>query len=72
MSASAQESPLLRDGDVAVLLSVRPDTVRRWAARGEIPSIRLGRLLRFRSADVDQTCSRLGASVRTSCVRSSR
>ncbi|MGH3261035.1 MAG: helix-turn-helix domain-containing protein, partial [Trebonia sp.] len=45
---------LLTDRDVAAVLAVRPDTVRRWAARGELPSVRLGRLLRFRSEDVDR------------------
>ena len=44
---------LLTDHDVAALLLVKPDTVRRWAARGEIPCLRLGRLLRFRREDLD-------------------
>lgn len=47
--------PLLTDRDVAAVLAVRPDTVRRWAARGSLPSVRLGgRLLRFRAEDVQQ------------------
>ena len=45
--------PLLTDRDVAAVLAVRPDTVRRWAACGLLPSVRLGgRLLRFRGEDV--------------------
>ena len=47
--------PLLTDRDVAAVLAVRPDTVRRWAACGVLPSVRLGgRLLRFRAEDVQQ------------------
>lgn len=47
--------PLLTDRDVAAVLVVRPDTVRRWAACGLLPSVRLGgRLLRFRAEDVQQ------------------
>jgi excisionase family DNA binding protein len=47
--------PLLTDRDVAAVLAVRPDTVRRWAASGLLPSVRLGgRLLRFRAEDVQQ------------------
>lgn len=47
--------PLLTDRDVAAVLAVRPDTVRRWAACGLLPSVRLGgRLLRFRAEDVQQ------------------
>jgi excisionase family DNA binding protein len=44
---------LLTDVEVAGILAVQSDTVRRWAASGELPCVRLGRLLRFRPADVD-------------------
>jgi excisionase family DNA binding protein len=48
-------SALLTDRDVAALLLVQPDTVRRWAAAGQLPSVRLGgRLLRFRAEDVER------------------
>jgi excisionase family DNA binding protein len=57
----ASVRPLLRDAEVAGILSVQPDTVRRWAARGELPCVRLGRLLRFRPADIDAW---IGARVR--------
>lgn len=46
-------APLLTDREVAALLAVRPDTVRRWAARGDLPHVRLGRLLRFKPAEID-------------------
>jgi excisionase family DNA binding protein len=45
--------PLLTDVEVAGILAVQSDTVRRWAASGELPCVRLGRLLRFRAANVD-------------------
>ncbi|MHB2023487.1 MAG: helix-turn-helix domain-containing protein [Mycobacteriales bacterium] len=32
---------------------MKPDTVRRWAARGEIACLRLRRLLRFRREELD-------------------
>jgi excisionase family DNA binding protein len=44
--------PLLRPEAVARLLSCSPKTVYAWAASGLIPSVRLGRLVRFRSVDV--------------------
>jgi excisionase family DNA binding protein len=36
---------LLRVGEAADLLRVRPETVYRWVERGLLPSVRLGRLL---------------------------
>lgn len=70
---------LLTDRQVAELLAVSPDTVRRWAARGELPCIRLGRLLRFRPSDVDawlrrRTSEDIAARVhlRRAAVRSGR
>lgn len=50
--ADVRLSPLLTDRQVAELLAVKPDTVRRWAAAGDLPCVRLGRLLRFRQSDV--------------------
>jgi excisionase family DNA binding protein len=43
----------LPDRDVAAILGVQPDTVRRWVASGELPAVRLHRLLRFRRKDVE-------------------
>ncbi len=46
---------LLTDREVAAVLAVQPDTVRRWAACGALPSVRLGnRLLRFRAEEVER------------------
>lgn len=57
-AAPAVITPLLTDRDVARVLAVKPDTVRRWAAQGELPSVRLGRLLRFRGEDIAAWVSR--------------
>jgi excisionase family DNA binding protein len=44
--------PLLRPEAVAEILACSPKTVYAWAASGLLPSVRLGRLVRFRPADV--------------------
>lgn len=44
--------PLLKPEAVARLLACSPKTVYAWAASGLLPSVRLGRLVRFRPADV--------------------
>jgi excisionase family DNA binding protein len=46
--------PLLRPEAVAQLLACSPKTVYAWAASGLLPSVRLGRLVRFRPAEVDR------------------
>jgi excisionase family DNA binding protein len=46
--------PLLRPEAVARLLACSPKTVYAWAASGSLPSVRLGRLVRFRPADVQR------------------
>lgn len=50
--ASEGVEPLLRPDAVARLLACSPKTVYAWAASGSIPCVRLGRLVRFRLADV--------------------
>jgi excisionase family DNA binding protein len=49
--------PLLDSQQVAELMQVHPETVKRRARRGEIPGLKFGKLWRFR------------ASVLESCVR---
>jgi excisionase family DNA binding protein len=44
--------PLLRPEAVARLLACSPKTVYGWAASGRLPSVRLGRLVRFRAQDI--------------------
>jgi excisionase family DNA binding protein len=51
-STANRGEPLLRPEAVARLLACSPKTVYAWAASGVIPSVRLGRLVRFRSVDV--------------------
>jgi excisionase family DNA binding protein len=74
-------TPLLTDREVADLLVVKPDTVRRWAASGQLPSVRLGgRLIRFRPDDVERwiegqatsTATRLPLRRRPGSLRSQR
>jgi excisionase family DNA binding protein len=51
-AAAERAEPLLRPEAVAELLACSPKTVYAWAANGLLPSVRLGRLVRFRPADV--------------------
>ena len=44
--------PLLTPEDVAKLLSCSGKVVYVWAERGLLPHVKLGRLVRFRAADV--------------------
>lgn len=47
-------SPYLTAAEVAAMLRVDPQTVRRWCANGELPSVRAGRVIRIRREDVDR------------------
>jgi excisionase family DNA binding protein len=50
-SASAPtDEPLLPTKDAAARLSLAPDTLKRLARRGEIASIKLGKVRRFEPA----------------------
>lgn len=44
--------PLLTLREVAGLLNVSPKTIRRLVARGSLPCVRFGRVLRFQQADL--------------------
>lgn len=46
--------PLLTPEAVARLLACSPKSVYAWAARGVLPRVRLGRLVRFRESDVSR------------------
>jgi len=50
----SRPEPLLRPPEVARLLACSTKTVYAWAASGLLPSVRLGRLVRFRAGDVWQ------------------
>jgi excisionase family DNA binding protein len=62
----AETSELLTVPEVAAWLKLKPKTVYEWAARGKLPCIRLGGLLRFSRADVSLW---LDARKEGSCVR---
>lgn len=50
----SQATPeLLTAGEVAERFRVHPATITRWAKQGELQEIRIGRTIRFRSADVE-------------------
>ncbi len=53
MSAAKQQEPLCRAKDVADLLGSSVSHVYRSAARGEIPSYRIGSLVRFRMSEIE-------------------
>lgn len=44
---------LLNTGEVAAYLNCSRTTVRRLAARGELPHYRVGKMVRFRRGEVD-------------------
>lgn len=45
---------LLTTDEVADLLSVTPACVRKWVRLGFIPTVRLGRLVRFRGLAIEK------------------
>ena len=49
---------LLTADEIAEYLCCSVSTVRRFAARGEIPHYRLGKLLRFRRSEVEAWLAR--------------
>jgi excisionase family DNA binding protein len=57
MQTLADTRRLLLVGEVAEMGRCSPDTVRRAAAAGDLPSVRIGpagKLLRFRIGDIDR------------------
>jgi len=51
--------PLLTASDVAILLAVNVETIRRMTRRGLLPSIAIGRSRRYSPDDVQSTIKRL-------------
>jgi excisionase family DNA binding protein len=39
--------------DVAELLTIDEETVRRWSVSGKIPAVKIGHFWRYRKADID-------------------
>jgi excisionase family DNA binding protein len=42
--------PLLSAEEAASLLIIHPETLRRWARSGQVPCIRMGRRIAFRTS----------------------
>lgn len=53
MEAPVQQEGLLTVEDVARLLGIHENTVRRLYQKGELPHIRVGRVVRFQRAEVN-------------------
>jgi len=56
--------PLLDSEQAGALLHVHEKTVIRWAREGKLPSMRLGKLWRFRASQLD---AHLTAQAQSSC-----
>ena len=52
-SSQSQFEPLLDSNEAAELLKIHPKTLQRMARRGEIPSIQIGKLWRFRGSELN-------------------
>ena len=65
--AGNQDAALLRTADVARLLRIHTNTVRRWANDGSLRSYRVGKRgdRRFRSEDVERALSEHKVSIGT-------
>ena len=59
--------PIWTSDEAANYLRINPRTITRMAKRGEIPSIQIGRLWRFRRCDLDEWLTRKVNSVSYPC-----
>ena len=59
--------PIWNSGEAAQYLRIHPRTLTRMARRGEIPSIQIGRLWRFRRIDLDDWLTSKVSSVSYPC-----
>lgn len=59
-SPGRAEAPLLSAKETARLLSCSEAAVRKWVARRRLPTLKVGRLVRFRLADVEAFLARGG------------
>ena len=59
--------PLLDTAGVARIFLVSSTTVRRWLADGKLRSVRVGRELRFRAADIERLVNQEPADQRPDC-----
>lgn len=54
---------LIDANEVAILAGFTPNTIRRWARQGRIPSRNIGQRVRFVRAEVEQWIADLPKSV---------
>ena len=59
--SASQGLSLMTSEQVADLMGVSITTVRRWERSGTLPGVRIGRLIRFRAADVEALIDRHSA-----------
>lgn len=64
---AADFGPIWTSDEAAEYLRIHPRTLTRLAKRGEIPSIQIGRLWRFRRIDLDEWLTRKVNSVSYPC-----
>jgi excisionase family DNA binding protein len=64
--------PLLDSQEVAHLMGVHPETVKRRARTGEIPGIKLGKLWRFRASALDSYVQETNAAAKSMRVATRR
>jgi excisionase family DNA binding protein len=51
-NSSISNGALLTVNEVAVILRLKPDTIRSMARRGDLPAIKLGRVWRFKRTSI--------------------
>lgn len=59
---ASTDDELLTSSEVADRFRVSLTTVTRWARTGEVPAIRIGKVLRFRRSDIEQALTPKAAS----------
>ncbi len=64
--SASQGLSLMTSEQVADTLAVSTTTIRRWERSGVLPAVRIGRLLRFRAADVEAFIDRYSAPIKVS------
>ena len=45
--------PLLDSQEAAKLLGIRPKVLERWARKGELPALKIGKYWRYRMEDLE-------------------
>jgi excisionase family DNA binding protein len=58
MSDTDSLSPILGNDEAAAFIGCTPSTLRSWVAERKVPFVRVGRLVRFRRADLEDFLER--------------